>query len=112
MLVSASSWCLGRTAVCDCDTPWTSLIFLLRVPQVTRLWSDITTDHGFADGDMPAGDGANHESISDNNFNTWIVNGLIPICLSQEDKCIGIPRVTYTGVSMVMNKLELDLGHG
>ena len=24
--VSSSSWCLGRAAVCDCDTPWTFLL--------------------------------------------------------------------------------------
>ena len=24
--VSSSSWGLGRTAVCDCDTPWTFLL--------------------------------------------------------------------------------------
>ena len=24
--VSSSSWCLGRTAVCDCGTPWTFLL--------------------------------------------------------------------------------------
>ena len=24
--VSSSSWCLGRAAICDCGTPWTSLL--------------------------------------------------------------------------------------
>ena len=24
--VSSSSWCLGRAAICNCDTPWTSLL--------------------------------------------------------------------------------------
>ena len=27
--VSSSSWGLGRDAVCDCGTPWTSLTFFL-----------------------------------------------------------------------------------
>ena len=27
--VSSSSWCLGRTAVCDCGTPWTFLLLFL-----------------------------------------------------------------------------------
>ena len=27
VLVCASSWCLGRAAVCDCGTPWTFLTF-------------------------------------------------------------------------------------
>ena len=26
LLVSSSSWCLERAAVCDCGTPWTFLI--------------------------------------------------------------------------------------
>ena len=25
--VSSSSWCLGRAAACDCDTPWTFLFY-------------------------------------------------------------------------------------
>ena len=25
---SSSSWCLGRAAVCNCGTPWTSFNFL------------------------------------------------------------------------------------
>ena len=30
LLVSSSSWCLERAAVCDCGTPWTFLLpFLL-----------------------------------------------------------------------------------
>ena len=29
LFVSFSSWCLGRTAACDCGTPWT---YLLHVP--------------------------------------------------------------------------------
>ena len=29
--VSSSSWCLGRAAVCDCDTPWTFLLPFLHV---------------------------------------------------------------------------------
>ena len=28
--VSSSSWCLGRTAVCDCGTPWTFLLPFLQ----------------------------------------------------------------------------------
>ena len=28
LLVSSSSWCLGRTAVCDCGTSWTFLLYL------------------------------------------------------------------------------------
>ena len=32
-VVSSSSWCLGRAAVCDCGTPWTFLLpFLLYRP--------------------------------------------------------------------------------
>ena len=27
LLVSFSSWCLGRAAVCDCGTPWTFLLY-------------------------------------------------------------------------------------
>ena len=26
LIVSSSSWCLGRAAVCDCGTPWTFLL--------------------------------------------------------------------------------------
>ena len=26
LLVSSSSWCLGRAAICDCGTPWTFLL--------------------------------------------------------------------------------------
>ena len=29
--VSSSSWCLGRAAACDCDTPWTFLLPFLRI---------------------------------------------------------------------------------
>ena len=29
--VSSSSWCLGRAAVCDCGTPWTFLLPILRL---------------------------------------------------------------------------------
>ena len=28
--VSSSSWCLGRTAACNCGTPWTFLLPFLR----------------------------------------------------------------------------------
>ena len=28
--VSSSSWCLGRAAACDCCTPWSFLLPLLR----------------------------------------------------------------------------------
>ena len=31
LLVSSSSWCLGRAAVCDCGTPWTFLLPFLEV---------------------------------------------------------------------------------
>ena len=30
-VVSSSSWCLGRAAVCDCGTPWTFLLPFLEV---------------------------------------------------------------------------------
>ena len=26
LVLSVSSWCLGRSAVCDCGTPWTFLL--------------------------------------------------------------------------------------
>ena len=29
VLVSFSSWCLGRPAVCDCGTPWTFYLHFL-----------------------------------------------------------------------------------
>ena len=31
LLVSSSSWCLGRAAVCDCGTPWTFLLPFFRM---------------------------------------------------------------------------------
>ena len=33
--VSSSSWCLGRSAVCDCGTPWTFLL-----PFFTLKWKN------------------------------------------------------------------------
>ena len=40
--VSSSSWCLGKTAVCDCGTPWTFLlpffsVFYIYVKNITLL---------------------------------------------------------------------------
>ena len=39
--VSTSSWGLGRAAVCDCGTPWTSLLlFFFKVLLVRNHWTD------------------------------------------------------------------------
>ena len=54
LLISSSSWCLGRAAVCDCGTPWTFLLpffffffFEFKLKQekcLTALWTGFLND--------------------------------------------------------------------
>ena len=37
--VSYSSWCLGRAAVCDCDTSWTFLLTLFLVYEFRKIYA-------------------------------------------------------------------------
>ena len=42
LTVSSSSWCLGRAAACDCGTPWTVLLPILRHEEKVNLtWTYI-----------------------------------------------------------------------
>ena len=44
LLVSSSSWCLGRAAVCDCGTPWTFLLpfFFINVSDTAKRMKTVT----------------------------------------------------------------------
>ena len=52
--VSSSAWCLGTAAVCDCCTPWTSLIsFFLYFPVLKDHWAHSGTCYNWRSMMMP-----------------------------------------------------------